>query len=134
MIGARIDFREEAKPKHCHALLQHGLGLELRQLDEGEVQTIDYLLAVLVVYDLVVVDEGIGHVTLEDGIDEVEGIYWFESIVILSRGGLRHIELGGIEEYSLLEGVAPFHLHLHAELSAIDVLAEHVHDGVLVLV
>lgn len=59
LIGARIDFREEAKPEHCHALLQHGLGLELRQLDEGEVQTIDYLLAVLVVYDLVVVDEGI---------------------------------------------------------------------------
>ena len=107
---------------------------KLRQFNKGEVQPFYHFLRVSVVNDAVIVDEAIGHIFLEYFIHEVQGIHGLQYTIIFIFLELRYIKLGSIEEYSLLEGVAPFHLHLHAELSAIDVLAEHVHDGVLVLV
>ena len=39
--------------------------------------------------------------------------------------------MGCIEQYSLLESVRPFHLHLHAELPASGIFAEYIHYGIL---
>jgi len=107
---------------------------ELGKFDEGEVQALYDFFAVLVMHNLVVVDEAVWHIVLKDVIDEVQGINWSEFTVTFLLLCLSDIEFGGIEEDTLLEGRGPFHLHLHAKHSAIDVLAQDVHDGVLVLV
>ena len=52
-----IDFREETEPQDHHALVGDGMRSELREFYEGEMQALDDLIAVLVVYDAVVVDE-----------------------------------------------------------------------------
>ena len=93
-------------------------------------QAFNYLIAVLVVHDTIVVDE-IRSVMCEDIIHKIQGIYGLQFAVFSSLFSLTHIELGCIEKYSLLECVRPFHLHLHAELSAFRIFAEYIHDGVL---
>ncbi len=133
-LGIGVYLSEEAEPEHHHALVGNAVGRELGQFDEREVQTVNHLVAVLVVYDAVVVDEAVGHVVLEDVVHEIEGIHGLQFAVFLLLHGLGNVELGGVEEHALLEGVAPFHLHLHAKLPALDVLTEHIHDGVLVQV
>jgi hypothetical protein len=67
----------------------------------------------------------------KDIIYQVERIHWLQFAVFSSLFSLTHIELGCIEQYSLLEGVRPFHLHFHAELPASDICAEYIHYGVL---
>ena len=67
----------------------------------------------------------------KDIIYQVERIHGLEFAVFSSLFCLTHIKLGGIEQYSLLEGFRPFHLHLHAELPASDVSAEYIYYGIL---
>ena len=66
----------------------------------------------------------------KDIIYQVERIHWLQFAVFASLFSLTHIEFGCIEQYSLLEGFRPFHLHLHAELPASDIGAEYIHNGV----
>ena len=87
----------------------------------------------LVTYNLVIVLVFL-QVGFKDFVYEIQGIYRSQVFVLSLLFRLSHIELGGVEEHTLLEGCGPFHLHLHAELSAPDVLAQYIHDGVLVLV
>ena len=134
LLGAGVYLSEETEPQHHHALVGYAVGSELGQLDEREVEAVYHLVAVLVVHDAVVVDETVGHVVLEDVVHEVEGVHWTQLAVVLVPHGLRDIQLRGVEENALLERVAPLHLHLHTELPASDILAQHVDDGVLVLV
>ena len=103
---------------------------ELREFYEGEMQALDNLIAVLIVHDAVVVDE-IRSIMRKDIIHKILGIYRLKFAVFASLFCLTHIELGCIEQYSLLESVRPFHLHFHAELPASDICAEYIHYGVL---
>ena len=103
---------------------------ELREFNEGEMQALDDLIAVLIVHDAVVVDE-IRSIMRKDIIYQVERIHGLEFAVFSSLFSLTYIELGCIEQYSLLEGIRPFHLHFHAELSASDVGAEYINNGIL---
>ena len=103
---------------------------ELRELNEGEMQALDDLIAVLIMYDAIVVDK-IRSIMRKDIIHKIQGIYRLEFTVFSSLFSLAHIELGCIEQYSLLECVRPFHLHFHAELPASDICAEYIHYGVL---
>ena len=103
---------------------------ELRKLNEGEMQALDDLIAVLIMYDAIVVDK-IRSIMRKDIIYQVERIHGLEFAVFSSLFSLTYIELGCIEQYSLLEGIRPFHLHFHAELSASDVGAEYIHNGIL---
>ena len=103
---------------------------ELREFYEGEMQSLDDLITVLVVHDAVVVDE-IRSIMRKDVIYQVERIHGLEFAVFSSLFSLTHIELGGIEQYSLLEGIRPFHLHLHTELPVSYVGAEYINNGIL---
>ena len=103
---------------------------ELREFYEGEMQAFDYLITVLIVHDAVVVDE-IWSIMRKDIIYQVERIHRLEFTIFSSLFSLTHIELGCIEQYSLLEGFRPFHLHFHAELPAANICAEYIHNGVL---
>ena len=49
----------ETEPQYHHALVGDGMWSELREFYEGEMQALDDLIAVLIVYDAVVVDEKI---------------------------------------------------------------------------
>ena len=77
---------------------------ELREFNEGEMQSLDDLITVLVVHDAVVVDE-IRSIMRKDIIYQVERIHRLEFAVFSSLFSLTHIELGCIEQYSLLECV-----------------------------
>ena len=134
LFGVRIYFGEEAEPEHGHLLFRDGVRSELRKFDECEVQALDYLLAILVMYDVVVVDVGVGHIMLEGVVHQVERIYGLQLAVLVFLHSLGNVQLGCIEEYSLHERLAPFHLHLHTKLSALGIHAEHVHNRVLVQV
>ena len=57
LLRVGIDFREETEPQDHHALVGDGMRSELREFYEGEMQALDDLIAVLIVYDAVVVDE-----------------------------------------------------------------------------
>ena len=67
----------------------------------------------------------------KDIIHKIQGIYWLEFTVFSSLFSLTHIELGCIEQYSLLECVRPFHLHFHTELPASGICAEYIYYGIL---
>ena len=103
---------------------------ELREFNEGEMQALDDLIAVLIVHDAVVVDE-IRSIMRKDIIYQVERIHWLQFAVFSALFSLTHIEFGCIEQYALLESIRPFHLHFHAELPASDICAEYIHYGVL---
>ena len=118
------------EPQYHHALVGNGMRSELRKFYEGEMQAFDYLVAVLIVHDAVVVDE-IGSIMRKDIIYQVERIHWLQFAVFSALFSLTHIELGCIEQYSLLKSIRPFHLHFHAELPASDIGAEYIHNGVL---
>ena len=130
LLCVGIDFREETEPQDHHALIGNGMRSELREFYEGEMQALDDLIAVLVMHDAVVVDE-IRSIMRKDIIYQVERIHRLEFTVFSSLFSLTHIELGCIEQYSLLECVRPFHLHFHAELPASDICAEYIHNGIL---
>ena len=83
---------------------------ELREFNEGEMQAFDDLIAVLIVHDAVVVNE-IRSIMRKDIIYQVERIHRLEFTVFSSLFSLTHIELGCIEQYSLLESVGPMNLH-----------------------
>ena len=82
-------------------------------------------------HDAIVVDE-FRSITLEDVIHKIQGIYRLQIAVFLALHRLTHVELGGIEQYSLLESVRPFHLHLYAEFPASGIGAEHIYYRILV--
>ena len=103
---------------------------ELGKFYKGEMQAFYHLIAILVVHDAIVVDE-IGSIMHKDIIHKIQGIYRLQFTVFSSLFSLTHIELGCIEQYSLLESVRPFHLHFHAELPASGIGAEYIHNGVL---
>ena len=129
ILRVGIDFCEETEPQDHHALIGNGMRSELREFYEGEMQAFDDLVAVLIVHDAVVVNE-IRSIMRKDIIYQVERIHWLQFAVFASLFCLTHIELGCIEQYSLLEGIRPFHLHFHAELPASDICAEYIHNGV----
>ena len=118
-----IYFCEETEPQYHHALVGNGMRSELREFNEGEMQAFDDLIAILIVHDAVVVDE-IWSIMRKDIIYQVERIHWLQFAVFSALFCLTHIELGCIEQYSLLECVRPFHLHFHAELPASDIGAK----------
>ena len=130
LLRVGIDFCQETELQDHHALVGDGMWSELREFYEGEMQAFDDLIAVLIVHDAVVVDE-IRSIMRKDIIYQVERIHWLQFAVFASLFCLTHIELGCIEQYSLLECVRPFHLHFHAELPASDICAEYIHYGVL---
>ena len=66
-----INFCEETEPQYHHALVGNGMRSELREFYEGEMQAFDYLVAVLIVHDAVVVDE-IWSIMRKDIIYQVE--------------------------------------------------------------
>ena len=102
---------------------------ELREFNEGEMQAFNDLITVLVMHDAVIMDE-IWSIMHKDIIHKIQGIYGLQFAVFASLFSLTHIEFGCIEQYSLLECVRPFHLHLHAELPASSICAEYIHYGV----
>ena len=130
LLRVGIDFCQETELQDHHALVGDGMWSELREFYEGEMQAFDDLIAVLIVHDAVVVDE-IRSIMRKDIIHKILGIYRLKFAVFASLFCLTHIELGCIEQYSLLESVRPFHLHFHAELPASDICAEYIHYGVL---
>ena len=102
---------------------------ELREFNEGEMQAFNDLITILVMHDAVIMDE-IWSIMHKDIIHKIQGIYGLQFAVFASLFSLTHIEFGCIEQYSLLECVRPFHLHLHAELPASSICAEYIHYGV----
>ena len=131
LLRIGIDFRQETEPQYHHALVGDGMRGELRQFYEGEMQAFDYLVAVLIVHDAIVVDE-FRSITLEDVIHKIQGIYRLQIAVFLALHRLTNVELGGIEQYSLLESIRPFHLHLYAEFPASGIGAEYIYYCILV--
>jgi len=99
-----INFCEETEPQYHHALVGNGMRSELREFNEGEMQAFDDLIAVLIVHDAVVVDE-IWSIMRKDIIHKIQGIYGLQFTVFSSLFSLTHIELGCIEQYSLLKSV-----------------------------
>ena len=71
LLRVGIDFREETEPQYHHALVGNGMRSELREFYEGEMQTLDDLIAVLIVHDAVVVDE-IRSIMRKDVIYQIE--------------------------------------------------------------
>lgn len=57
LLRVGIDLREETEPQDHHALVGNGMRRELREFYEGKMQAFNYLIAVLVVHDTIVVDE-----------------------------------------------------------------------------
>ncbi len=57
LLRVGIDFCQETEPQDHHALVSDGMWSELREFNEGEMQALDNLIAVLIVHDAVVVDE-----------------------------------------------------------------------------
>ena len=92
-------------------------------------QAFYHLIIILVMHNTIVVDE-IGSIMRKDIIHKIQGIYRLQFTVFSSLFSLTHIELGRIEQYSLLESIRPLHLHFHAELPASDICAEYIHNGV----
>ncbi len=84
---------QEAEPEDGHLALGDALGLELLELDESEVETLDYLVAMEFVDDVVVVDELIGEVGHEDRVDKVERVDGLEELIARSALDLAHESL-----------------------------------------
>ena len=94
-------------------------------------ETLDQLVVVEIVDDIVVVDELVGVVLHKYLVDQIEGIDGLQQLVPASLVELANKGLGSIEEHTLLEGWRPKHLHLHQELTSHDVFAPYVHDTIL---
>ena len=86
---------------------------------------LDGLNSVLIVHDAIVVDE-FRSITLEDVIHKIQGIYRLKIAIFRAFHRLTHVELGGIEQYALLESVGPFHLHFYSEFLAYGIGAEKI--------
>ena len=91
-----IDFCEETEPQYHHALVGNGMWCELREFYEGEMQTFDNLIAVLIMYDAIVVDE-IWSIMRKDIIHKLQGIYRLEFTVFSSLFFFFFIEFGCFE-------------------------------------
>ena len=104
--------------------------LELRKLNENQVEALDALVGVLHIHDVIVVIV-FRNVVHEHVVDKVERINGLQQIVVFLLVELAHVCLRSVEEHALHELLRPDHLHLHKKLAAILVMATHVDDAVL---
>ena len=121
---------EVPEPQHLHPLLAVGVGVELREFDEYQVQPVYHLLRMLDVYKAVVVVE-FPELGLEYFVYEVQGVYGLEEGIVVSLFDLPHVRFRRVEQDALAELLRPYHLHLHDEVPSPVVPAPDVHDAVL---
>ena len=121
---------EVPEPQHLHPLLAVGVGVELREFDEYQVQPVYHLLRMLDVYKAVVVVE-FPELGLEYFVYEVQGVYGLEEGIVVSLFDLPHVRFRRVEQDALAEFLRPYHLHLHDEVPSPVVPAPDVHDAVL---
>ena len=93
-------------------------------------QSVNHLVGVEFVDNVVVVDKLVRQVFQEDAVDQVEGVDWLEETVVGPFVQLPDVGLRGVEDDPLHEHWAPQRLHLHNELTARLVGAPHVHYAV----
>ena len=127
--GLFVNLREVTEPEYLHPFVVVGFGREFRQFDEHEAQPLDDLFGLGFFHDfeVVVVAFAFG----ERVVDEVQGVYRLQELVVSALLQLADVRFRGVEQYALLVGRGPHHLHFHDELPSGMVLAAHVHDAVL---
>ena len=106
------------------------MGLELRKLNECEMQAVDNLVAVQLMYNIIVVDKFIGIFLYEGLVDKVERVDRLQQLILALLVELAHEGLGSVEQHSLLESFCPQHLHLNNKLTVLHVAASHIHNTV----
>ena len=118
------------EPQHLHPLFAVGVGVELREFDEHQVQPVYHFLRMLDVHEAVVVVE-FPELRLEDFVYEVQGVYGLEEGIVVSLFDLPHVRFRRVEQDALAELLRPYHLHFHDEVPSPVVPTPDVHDAVL---